>query len=85
MLKNAFSNKFGFIKKEFQYCFEKSGIKYIYISELGVESEKEKRQGNEMKLTLISDYLLLENLQLKKCLMNINLVCHQKNYTSIGY
>ncbi len=38
--KNAYSNKFGFSKKEFQYCLEKSGIKYIHIPELGIESEK---------------------------------------------
>ncbi|QED23013.1 DUF488 domain-containing protein [Candidatus Deianiraea vastatrix] len=38
--KNAYSNKFGFSKKEFQYCLEKSDIKYIHIPELGIESEK---------------------------------------------
>jgi uncharacterized protein (DUF488 family) len=38
--KNAYSNKFGFSKKEFQYCLEKSSIKYIHIPELGIESEK---------------------------------------------
>ena len=41
--KNAYSNKFGFTKKEFQYCLEKSGIKYIHISELGIESEKRQK------------------------------------------
>jgi hypothetical protein len=38
--KNAYSNKFGFSKKEFVYCLEKSDIKYIHIPELGIESEK---------------------------------------------
>ena len=38
--KNAYSNKFGFSKKEFMYCLEKSSIKYIHIPELGIESEK---------------------------------------------
>lgn len=38
--KNAYSNKFGFSKKELLYCLEKSGIKYIHIPELGIESEK---------------------------------------------
>ena len=38
--KNAYSNKFGFSKKEFIYCLETSGIKYIHIPELGIESEK---------------------------------------------
>jgi uncharacterized protein (DUF488 family) len=38
--KNAYSNKFGFSKKEFMYCLEKSNIKYIHIPELGIESEK---------------------------------------------
>jgi uncharacterized protein (DUF488 family) len=45
--KNAYSNKFGFSKKEFMYCLDptgdgsqKSGIKYIHIPELGIESEK---------------------------------------------
>ncbi|MEN9782519.1 MAG: hypothetical protein RL208_669 [Pseudomonadota bacterium] len=38
--KNAYSNKFGFTKKEFQYYLEKSEIKYIHIPELGIESEK---------------------------------------------
>jgi len=37
--KNAYSNKFGFSKKEFVYCLEKSDIKYIHIPELGIESE----------------------------------------------
>ena len=40
--KNAYSNKFGFSKKEFVYCLEKAGIKYIHIPELGIESEKRK-------------------------------------------
>jgi uncharacterized protein (DUF488 family) len=38
--KNSYSNKFGFSKKEFIYCLEKSCIKYIHIPELGIESEK---------------------------------------------
>lgn len=38
--RNAYSNKFGFSKNEFKYCLEKSGINYIHIPELGVESEK---------------------------------------------
>lgn len=38
--KNAYSNKFGFSKKEFIYCLEKAVIKYIHIPELGIESEK---------------------------------------------
>ncbi len=45
--KNAYSNKFGFSKKEFQSCLDptgdgsqKSSIKYIHIPELGIESEK---------------------------------------------
>ena len=37
--KNAYSNKFGFSKKEFMYCLERSGVKYIHIPELGIESE----------------------------------------------
>ena len=32
--KNAYSNKFGFSKKEFKYCLEKAGVKYIHIPEL---------------------------------------------------
>jgi uncharacterized protein (DUF488 family) len=48
--KNAYSNKFGFSKKEFQYCLEKTGIKYIHIPELGVESEKRKEAAKQDKM-----------------------------------
>jgi hypothetical protein len=47
--KNAYSNKFGFSKKELQYCSEKVGIKYIHIPELGIESEKRKEAAEQDK------------------------------------
>jgi hypothetical protein len=58
--KNSYSNKFGFSKKEFVYCLEKSNIKYIHIPELGIESEK--RQGlKTAKSSSSSDYDLFGN------------------------
>lgn len=52
--KNAYSNKFGFTKKEFQYCLEKSGIKYIHIPELGIESEKRKEAKKDLNFGLFA-------------------------------
>ena len=49
--KNAYSNKFGFSKKEFMYCLERSGIKYIHIPELGIESEKRQELKTAKQLT----------------------------------
>jgi uncharacterized protein (DUF488 family) len=48
--RNAYSNKFGFSKKEFQYCLEKIGIKYVHIPELGIESEKRKEAAKQDKM-----------------------------------
>lgn len=53
--KNAYSNKFGFSKKEFQYCLEKSSIKYIHIPELGIESEK-RQELKAAKNSSVSGY-----------------------------
>lgn len=53
--RNAFSNKFGFTKKEFQYCLEKSGIKYIHIPELGIESEKRKEVKKDLDFGLFAN------------------------------
>ncbi|MEN9782616.1 MAG: hypothetical protein RL208_769 [Pseudomonadota bacterium] len=44
--KNAYSNKFGFSKKDFQYCLAKSNINYIHIPELGIESDKRQELKN---------------------------------------
>ena len=64
--KNAYSNKFGFTKKEFQYCLEKSEIKYIHIPELGIESEKRQelktaKSSGEMPLFGASQVTVAEN------------------------
>lgn len=58
--KNAYSNKFGFSKKEFQYCLEKCGIKYIHIPELGIESEK-RQELKTAKSSSSSGYDLFGN------------------------
>ena len=58
--KNAYSNKFGFSKKEFMYCVEKSGIKYIHIPELGIESEK-RQELKTAKNSSSSGYDLFGN------------------------
>ena len=58
--KNAYSNKFGFSKKEFVYCLEKSGIKYIHIPELGIESEK-RQELKTVKSSSSSGYDLFGN------------------------
>lgn len=58
--KNAYSNKFGFSKKEIQYCLEKAGIKYIHIPELGIESEK-RQELKTAKSSLSSGYDLFGN------------------------
>ena len=47
--KNAYSNKFGFKKKEFQHYLGKCDIKYIHIPELGIESEKRQYLNNARK------------------------------------
>ena len=64
--KNAYSNKFGFSKKELQDCLQKSGINYIHIPELGIESEKRQelkiaKQSGEMTLFGISEVKNVEN------------------------
>ena len=38
--KNPISRKFGFSKTKINYIVEEIGIKYVHISELGIESEK---------------------------------------------
>lgn len=58
--KNAYSNKFGFSKKEFMYCLERSGIKYIHIPELGIESEK-RQELKTAKSSASSGYDLFGN------------------------
>lgn len=58
--KNAYSNKFGFSKKEFQYCLEKAKIKYIHIPELGIESEK-RQELKTAKSSSSSGYDLFGN------------------------
>ena len=58
--KNAYSNKFGFSKKEFMYCLEKSDIKYIHIPELGIESEK-RQELKTAKSSSSNGYDLFDN------------------------
>lgn len=58
--KNAYSNKFGFSKKEFMYCLEKAGIKYIHIQELGIESEN-RQELKTAKSSSSSGYDLFGN------------------------
>ncbi len=60
MRKNAYSNKFGFSKKQFAYCLESSGIKYIHIPELGIESEK-RQELKTAKSSSLGGYDLFEN------------------------
>lgn len=64
--KNAYSNKFGFNKNEFQYCLERAGIKYIHIPELGINSEKRQelktaKSSNDMPLFGVSQVKMAEH------------------------
>lgn len=45
--KNAFSMKYGFSKNQLRYALHKMGIKYIQISELGIDSFKRKNLNSK--------------------------------------
>jgi uncharacterized protein (DUF488 family) len=45
--KNAFSMKYGFSKKQLKLIIENMGIKYIHISELGIDSYKRHKLNSK--------------------------------------
>jgi uncharacterized protein (DUF488 family) len=55
--KNALSMKYGFSKKQLKFILENSGIKYIHIPELGIESNKRQKLNSKKDYEkLFNDY-----------------------------
>ena len=55
--KNAFSMKYGFSKKQLKYACEQSGIAYLHLPELGIDSAKRKSLNEQADYkALFHDY-----------------------------
>ncbi len=89
--KNAFSMKYGFSKNQLKYALHKIGVKYMQISDLGIDSFKRKSLNSEKDYEkLFEEYesrikrynvqdlnLILEKL---KNFKNIALTCFEKDF-----
>lgn len=61
--KNAYSQKYGFSKKQLQTACEGVGIKYIHMPELGIASENRRQLESQHDYDLLFE--LYENTTLK--------------------
>jgi hypothetical protein len=88
--KNAFSMKYGFSKNQLEYALKKLGIKYLHVSNLGIDSSKRQDLNSREKYNdLFEEYeerilhknqgelsLILEKL---KNFNKIALTCFEKD------